>query len=243
MYHPGDMNGLGQGTFFADDNPFSQNSSKRDSGRLCDFSGPLGEKIKESIMMNMSVESMEAYVEQLTALEGVRLGSTQSSLGSPSAAPKALSKTCPEMHSSPSPRRNPLSVSVPTLSSKPSAPSPPSSPSHSCPPERKYRSSSPAVLNPTNGLHAATLSASPYPPSPISRALRSEASTPMQKILSSYATSFSTFSTPNGALKGSPKGLAIDVERELAVTSNVQAESTATTPEKVITFHSFFFTV
>ena len=65
----------------------------------------------------------------------------------------------------------------------------------------------------------------------------------MQKILSSYATSFSTFSTPNGALKGSPKGLAIDVERELAVTSNVQAESTATTPEKVITFHSFFFTV
>ena len=64
----------------------------------------------------------------------------------------------------------------------------------------------------------------------------------MQKILSSSATSFSTFSTPNGALKGSPKGLAVDVEREPTVAAYGELESTAATPEKVITFLSFFFT-
>ena len=231
--HLDNVDGPGHGTFFADDNPFSQNGSKRDSGRLCDFSGPLGEKIKESIMMHMSVESMDAYVEQLAALEGARLGSPRSSLGSPSAAPKALSKTCPAMHSSPAPRRNLLSVSVPALCSRASGPSPPSSPSFSCPPERKHRSMSPAASTLPGGLHLASLSASPFPPSPIPQAHNSEASSPSQKILSTSATSFSTFSTPSGALNGSARRLDVAVEREIAVDTHMGLESTIMTPEKV----------
>lgn len=189
--------------------------------------------------MHMSVESIDAYDEQLIALEGARLGSPQFSLGSPSAAPKALSKTCPGMHSSPAPRRNPLSVCVPALYSRASGPSPPSSPSFSCPPERKYRSISPAVTGLPGGLHSAPLSVLPFPPSPISQAQYSEFSTPSLKILCTSATSFSTLSTPNGAPKGSPKGLAVAVEREITVDFDTGLESAVATPEKVRTAYFY----
>lgn len=168
------LDGLGHGTYFADDNPTSQSASMRDSGRLCDFSGPLGEKIKESILEHMALESMDSCVEQVTALEGEEAvpGTPRSSLGSPSAVPKALSKTCPVVLSSPAPKSNPLSVSMAAVCSRTSGLSPPSSPTFSSPPERKRRSLSSAVSSPSGGRHTAPSPAKPIlppptPPSPI----------------------------------------------------------------------------
>ena len=185
--------------------------------------------------MHMSIETMDAYVEELTALGRARVGPPQSLLGSPSAAPKALSKTCPGMHLSPAPRSKSLSVSLPASCSRASGPSPPSSPSFSCPPERKFRSVSPAASSLHGCLHAAPLSVSPFPLSPISLAHYSEASTPSQKIRSTSATSISTLSTPYGAPMGSPKGLAVAVEKGLALETYTGLESAVSTPEKVRT--------
>lgn len=215
------LDGLGLGTFFADDNPTSQSASVRDSGRLCDFSGPLGEKIKESILEHMAIESMDSTVEQVTALEGeeVAPGTPRSSLGSPSAVPKALSKTCPVVLSSPAPQSNPLSVSMPALCSRTSGLSPPSSPTFSLPPERKRRSVSSAASSSPGGLHTVPLPAKPILPPP----------TPPSPILSSP---FSPSPTPPQPARSSTKPPS-PTPPSLNLSSSVRSSPTPPTPSSL----------
>ena len=215
------LDGLGIGTFFADDNPTSQSAFMRDSGRLRDFSGPLGEKIKESILEHMALESMESDVEQVSALKGEETapGTPRSALGSPSAVPKALSKTCPVVLSSPAPQSNPLSVSMPALCSRTSGLSPPSSPTFSLPPERKRRSMSSAASSSPGGLHTVPLPAKPVLPPP----------TPPSPILSSP---FSPSPTPPQPARSSTKPPS-PTPPSLNLSSSVRSSPTPPTPSSL----------